>query len=129
MEKLKFRMFTWPENPEHFSIAAIREPRYIVNADGSLTYQELGPLCRVISGRGVFCGTDAVDDFNALAVIMATGTLGELVHPVWGTMNAYFTELTLEQESREDYVVYSFVFREANEDGSIPALPDTEETE
>lgn len=126
MDKLKFRMFTWPENPEYFSIEAVREPKYTTDFDGTLTYEGLGPLCRVISGRGVFCGVDAVDDFNALAVLMANGELGELVHPVWGTSKVYLTELKLEQESREDYVVYSFTFREANEDGSIPKLPDQE---
>lgn len=125
MDKLKFRMFTWPENPETFQIRAFREPQYTQNGDGTLNFEGLASLCRVITGSGVFCGADAVDDFNALAVIMATGTLGELVHPVWGTINAYFTGLNLEQESREDYVVYSFEFREANEDGTIPPLPDT----
>lgn len=124
MEKLKYRMFTWPENPERFEIQAVREPKYTLNSDGTLTYEGLGPLCRVITGGGVFCGVDAVDDFNALQVILANGQLGELVHPVWGTISAYFTELNLAQESRADYVVYSFVFREANEDGAIPPLPD-----
>ena len=96
----------------------------MINSDGTVSYERLAPMCRVISGDGVFCGVDAVDDFNALAVLLATGTMGELVHPVWGTMRAYFTELKLDEESRPDFVRYSFVFREANEDGSIPALPD-----
>lgn len=124
MEKMKFRMFTWPENPEYFSIEAIREPEYVQEQDGSLTYQGLAQICRVITGRGVFCGAEAVEDFNALAVIMATGTPGELFHPVWGTMQACFTELKLEQESRPDYVMYSFTFRETNKDGAIPLLPE-----
>lgn len=124
MEKMKFRMFTWPENPEYYSVETLREPRYTEEADGTLTYHSLGPMCRVIRGNGVFCGPEAAEEFNALAVILATGEMGELAHPVWGTVNAYFTELKLEQESRADYVAYSFVFREANQDGSIPPLPE-----
>ena len=35
-----------------------------------------------------------------------------LFHPVWMTTNAYFTELKLMQEPTENYVAYSFAFRE-----------------
>ena len=127
MEKLKYKVWTWPENPETFQIQAVREPQYTVAEDGTVTYQGLGPLCRVISGSGVFHGPEAVSSFNALAVIMANGTVGELVHPQWGTIKAYFTGLNLEQDSRENYIAYSFSFREADEKGVIPPLPDYEE--
>lgn len=127
MDKLKYKVWTWPENPETFQIQAVREPQYTVAEDGTVTYQGLGPLCRVISGRGVFQGPEAVSHFNALSVIMANGTVGELVHPQWGTIQAYFTGLILEQDSRENYIAYSFSFREADEKGVIPPLPDYEE--
>lgn len=127
MEKMKFRMFTWPENPETFRIKAVREPLYTINGDGTLTYDGLAPLCRVVTGSGVFWGENAVDSFNSLAVLMANGAVGDLVHPVWGTMNGYLIGLDMQQDSREDFVAYTFEFREANEDGSIPALPGTEE--
>lgn len=125
--KLKFRMFTWPENPETFGIEAVREPLYTINADGTITYDGLAPLCRVVTGRGAFYGEYAAQSFNALAVLMAHGEAGELVHPIWGTMNAYLIELNMTQESREDYVAYTFAFREASEDGTIPPLPGIEE--
>lgn len=127
MEKLKFRMFTWPENPETFHIEAVMEPQYTIADDGTISYTGMGPLCRIISGKGVFHGSSAAEKFNALSVIMATATAGELVHPVWGTINAYLTGLTMEQESREDCIAYTFTFREADESGKIPALPDTSE--
>lgn len=127
MDKMKFMMFTWPENPEHFQIYASRLPKYTQESDGTYTFEGLEPFCRVISGSGVFCGEDAVASFNALAVIMATGSVGELSHPVWGKSNAYLTELTLDQESRPDYVAYSFVFRETDELGTVPRLPERED--
>lgn len=126
MNKMKYKVWTWPENPETFRIEAVREPLYTIAGDGTISYQGLGPMCRIFSGKGVFQGVDAVDDFNALAVMMANGTVGDLVHPVWGTMKAYLTELTMEEESREDYIVYTFAFREADEDGGIPKLPDNQ---
>ena len=122
MNKLKFLYFTWPENPETFEIRAIREPMYEIAADNTITYKGLGPMCREIRGSGVFQGPKAYEHFNALAVIMPTGKAGELVHPVWGTISAYLVELNLLQESRENYVAYTFKFREANESGMIPPM-------
>ena len=124
MKKLKYKIWTWPENPESFQIEAVREPLYTIAQDGTITYQGLGPLCRVISGRGVFQGPEAREHFNALSVIMANGTVGELVHPEWGTIQAYFTGLKMEQDCREMYIPYSFTFREADEKGMIPPLPE-----
>ena len=125
MDKMKYRTFTFPENPETFGIEAVMEPEYAVAEDGTISYTGMGPLCRIISGSGVFQGADAQQNFNALSVIMATAKVGELVHPVWGTMQACLTELVMKQESRENFVAYSFVFREADESGEIPRLPES----
>ncbi len=124
MDKISFRMFKWPQNPEVFEIYASREPQYQTGTDGLIQYTGLGPLCRTIKARGVFQGPSAHSRFNALSVIMATGSVGDLVHPIWGTISAYITQLNMEQDSRENYVAYSIVFREANESGEIPHLPD-----
>lgn len=127
MEKMKFKFWNWPENPEEFRIEAVREPMYTIGEDGTISYIGLGPLCRVITGSGVFQGPDAVDNLNSLSVLLASGTVGELVHPLWGTMKAYLTGVNLEQGSRPDYIAYSFSFREADESGMIPPLPEPEE--
>ena len=128
MDKMKFRMFRWPENPEQFGIRMVCEPLYELNSIGQYDYTGMGPMCRVYTGSGVFFGTDAVEWFNALQVMMSTRTPGELVHPVWGTADVvYLTQLQMDQESRPDYIKYSFTFREADEKGSIPWLPEYEE--
>lgn len=121
--KMKFRMFQWPVNPERFGIRSVCAPEYMENDRGGYDYTGIGPMCRVFTGGGVFCGADAVEMFNALAVIMATRTGGELYHPTWGTTTAILTELKMTQESRPDYIEYSFTFRETDEDGTIPKLP------
>lgn len=125
--KMKFMMFTWDHNPEEFRIEAYCQPEYTVNELGVYEYVGLGPMCRVISGRGVFSGPDANQNFNALAVIMAMRKPGELVMPVWGTIQACLTELKLEHGSRPEHVVYSFVFRETDDIGGIPRLPEIDE--
>ena len=124
MEAMKYKVFVWPENPETFEISVIRSPQYTISELGDYKYAGLGPLCRVIRGSGVFRGEYAYENFNALQVLMANGVAGELVHPIWGTMSAFLTGLEMKSESRKGYVEYSFTFREADESGSIPALPE-----
>lgn len=124
MQKLKFERFTWQQNPEVFQVDAEMEPLYTIGPDGSISYKGLGPLCRVIRGNGVFQGSEAVKYFNALSAYMATKVFGKLVHPIWGTFQVYLVQLKMEQCSREDYIEYSFVFREADSSGMIPMLPD-----
>lgn len=126
-DKMKFMMFTWMENPEEFRIHAVCIPEYTENDVGGYNYTGLTPMIRVFTGRGVFTGPMAHENFNALAVIMAARRNGELYHPVWGSTTAYLTELTMQQESRYQYIVYTFTFRETDEYGSIPRLPDYEE--
>ena len=123
MDKMRFRMFRWNENPEEFGIYMVLEPLYQINDIGQYDYLGLGPMCRIYTGKGVFTGPDAVQQFNGLQVLMATRVGGELYHPVWGTGNAYLTELKMTQESRPDYIEYSFTFRETDERGGIPHLP------
>ena len=77
-------------------------------------------------GAGVLRGPDAVQQFNGLAVLMAVRERGELYHPVWGTTSAMLTELEMSQNSRPDYIEYSFTFRETDEMGMIPKLPEIE---
>ncbi len=120
MNKLKFKTFTWPENPERFSIYCLREPVYVTLEDKSVAFSSMGPLKRTISGSGAFVGSNAYTNFTALAALAQQTTPGQLIHPTWGTISAYLTELTLTQEPKENYVAYTFTFREANSSGAIP---------
>lgn len=128
MDKLKYKTFTWPNNPAHCHVEASREPRY--NPE-TKAFSGLGPVCRTITGSGAFFGVNAYTQFKALAVLLGESTAGTLNHPIWGSCTAFFTELTLEQEPREGYVAYTFTFREADSTGGIPkaaAAPVTAES-
>lgn len=126
MNPMKFKSFVWPGNPETFHIRAVREPLYTISDSNVYVYQGLGPMCRIISGSGVFCGEYAVQNYNTLQVLMNNGVAGQLTHPLWGTLTVFLTELTMDMDSREDYIIYSFTFREADENGTIPPLPKEE---
>ena len=124
MAKMKYKTFTWMEPPEILKIRVVRSPEYVIDSNGQFNYTGLSPLCRIISGSGVFRGQYAYEDFNALQVMLATGTAGELEHSTWGKISCFLTEVEMAQDCRDDYVEYSFVFREADESGAIPALPE-----
>lgn len=123
MDQMKYKEFVWLENPETFRIQAVREPQYTINDLGDYDYTGLGPMCRIISGSGVFRGEYAYENYNTLQVMMTNGVAGELVHPLWGEIPAFLTKLEMTNGSREGYVAYSFTFREADENGGIPQLP------
>lgn len=120
MEKLKFRDFVWPQNPTEYRQQYLQKPVYEKNAAGETEFQGLSPLKRTITGSGVFSGGAAYDSFQALAALCGLTEPGTLVHPVWGSVSAYLTELNMEQSARGEYVEYSFTFQVADDQGAIP---------
>lgn len=121
MEKMSFKTFVWPQNPHTYREEYLREPIYLKNDLGYTVFDSMGAMRRTITGKGVFFGDTAFASFRALAALFADKTTGTLNHPVWGNRNVWFTALELTQEPRENYVSYSFTFREADSNGVIPA--------
>lgn len=120
MDKLSFKGFTWPTNPESYREDFVREPVYTKEEDGTTSFTGMGPAKRVITGNGAFFGTDAVTNYAKLAALFLETTKGLLTHPLLGDRTVYFTGLTVTQSPRSDYVAYSFEFTEADADGAIP---------
>ena len=120
MEKMQFKTFVWPVNPETYSEEALRDARYEKDRNDNQIFQGLGPLKRVITGSGAFSGSGAYESFSQLATLLEQADSGILIHPVWGSRNVFFTRLELTQEPRENYVAYRFEFRQADGNGHIP---------
>lgn len=120
MEKLIFKDFEWPQNPEYFRQNFVREPVYIRVEDGEPVFSGMGPLKRTITGSGAFVGEAAYRNFRTLIDLCDDKSAGTLRHPVWGEANVYLVELEMAQEPRADYVAYSFKFQEADSEGAIP---------
>lgn len=120
MNKLVYKEYVWPQNPDHYQQDYLREPVYEKNELGETVFTGMGPMKRTISGSGVFFGETAYTDFLALAKVFEDSTSGSLVHPAFGTYRCFFTELRLTQEPKSNYVAYRFEFREADADGNIP---------
>ena len=120
MDKLSFKTFTWPVNPEIYHEDFVRDAQYAKTDDGDTVFSGMGPMKRVITGSGAFFGADAYTNFNRLAALFAEGTRGLLTHPVCGNRTVYFTKLQMKQSPKSDYVAYSFEFTESDSEGVIP---------
>lgn len=120
MTKMSFGNFTWPNNPEQYEEVCVREPVYISLEDGTQEFAGMGPVKRTMTGSGAFFGSNAYANFKTLLGQLNLQEAATLTHPVWGTRKAFLTELESKMEPMENYVAYSFVFREADSSGEIP---------
>ena len=119
MSHLKFKEFTWPNDPHTYQETLSREPMYATQ-NGTTSYTGMSSSHRVITGSGVFFGTSAYSDFRDLLAVAEENSAGDLIHPLWGQRHCYFTKLELIQEPRENFVSYRFEFTQARSDGTVP---------
>lgn len=109
---MRFKDFTWPHNPEVYTVEYRRQIAVHQAPFGPCVMQELGSAYRVLKGEGVFAGADAYRQFRRLAEVFQEEGPGLLVHPVWPAERAYFAMLEAAEEPLPDYVRYRFEFWE-----------------
>ena len=109
---MRYKDYTWPHNPETYSVEYRRQVVVHKVPFGQYVLQDVGETCRIFQGEGTFAGPDAYEQFQALSEVFAQGGAGLLVHPIWRTTSAYFISLKLEEKPLPDYVHYSFAFWE-----------------
>ena len=100
MLRMRFGSFVWPNNPRTYTISCKRQTAVHKVPMGGFVVQDLGRTATVMKGEGEFFGADAYSTFLELLAVFQKGGRGTLVHPVWQTAGAYFTELELTQEPR-----------------------------
>lgn len=122
LASMQFKEFVWPHNPRVYSIDFRREIALHKLPFGRYQLQNLGQTRRVMQGEGEFVGPFAYRDFKRLASLFYEETPGALIHPIWQSAKAYFVELSLREEPREDYVQYRFAFWECPETTLGPSL-------
>ena len=109
---MRFKDFTWPHNPEVYSVEHRRRIAVHQVPFGGCVMQELGGSYRVLKGEGAFVGKDAYAQFKTLAEVFQQEGPGLLVHPVWPAERAYFASLEAVEEPLPDFVRYRFEFWE-----------------
>ena len=128
---MRFKDYTWPHNPEIYTVENRRRVAVHQVPFGSCVFQELGGTYRILRGEGEFSGADAYDQFRRLEAVFQEDGPGQLVHPVWKIQRAYFVSLQAAEKPLPDYVRYSFEFWEdrggydggLTESGGAPLLP------
>lgn len=131
---MRYKEFTWPYNPEIYSVEYRRQVAAHKVPFGRCVLQDLGCTYRILRGEGTFAGNDAYHRFRQLAEVFQEDGPGLLVHPVWQAERAYFVELKAIEKPLPDYVRYSFTFWEdwdgydggltENDDGGALSRPD-----
>lgn len=119
MDKLKYKTFTFPENPETMEIQFVRPVLFERKTDGTVEYYGLGRGCRTLTGSGAFFGPQAYRNFILLSNLLYDGQPGTLELPILQNWSAYLTQVEATQTPTETYVAYRFTFREADENGNI----------
>lgn len=120
---MRYKSFVWPHNPKTYAVQYRRKTAAHQVPQGLYVLQEIGPCARMMTGEGEFFGKGAYETFQALAAVFEEKGSGRLEHPVWKPTQAFFTELELLQQPREDYVAYRFTFEEdAGEEGGMQLL-------
>lgn len=112
LSSMRYKSFVWPHNPRVYTISFQRNMALHKVPFGRYRLQGLGMTRRVMKGEGEFAGEDAYRQIQALSGVFYENTPGVLVHPLWNTTSAWFVNLELVQEPREDYVKYRFEFWE-----------------
>ena len=121
---MRYKDYIWPSNPGSYRISFRRVVAEHKLPFGRSVTQDLGQVCRVLEGEGEFAGEGAYEEFKRLATVFYGGGAGVLVHPVWMTTRAYFTELEVVQEPLPDYVRYRFSFWEdSTASGGLVEVP------
>ena len=119
MEKLKFKDFTFPENPETMSIQFVRPVLFERKTDGTVEFYGLGPGCRTLTGSGAFFGPLAYTRIITLSNMVYDSEPGTLELPILQDWSAYLTQVEATQTPTENYVAYRFTFREADAKGRV----------
>ena len=115
---MRYKDYIWPSNPGSYRISFRRVVAEHKLPFGRSVTQDLGQVCRVLEGEGEFAGEGAYEEFKRLATVFYGEGAGVLVHPVWMTTRAYFTELEVVQEPVPDYVRYRVAFGAAGTAGA-----------
>ena len=121
---MRYKGYTWPHNPETYSVTWQRTIAAGKIPFGGNCMQDLGTAYRVMRGEGTFAGPGAYEEFRKLAAVFYEDGPGLLTHPVWQTASAYFVSLELAEKPLPDYVRYTFEFWESGQTSAkLTAVP------
>lgn len=111
---MKFKTFTWPNDPRTCRLQAQRATSLHKYPGGSYRLEDLGVKGRVLTGEGEFFGNMAYSYMDQLIRVYEEPGEGVLIHPLILLRKMMFTELEILEEPRAWYVAYRFTFTECD---------------
>jgi len=112
MMQMKFKDFTWKNNPVELVMGLARNIKEIVIPYVGTKTDDMGEIKRKVSGRGYFTGEVCMEEFNRLQKTFQEGGAGSLHLPGQMPFAAVMQELKFIGVQGENIVEYSFLFKE-----------------
>lgn len=112
MMGMRFREFTWQNNPVSLRVSNARNVEEISVPYGESRAEELGSRRRKVTGEGYFSGEDCMEQWDKLQAAFAQKGPGMLQLPGVSPFLALMDSLELIGAQGKDLVRYSFSFTE-----------------
>ena len=109
---MKFKSFTWPNNPSSIELISKNNVKEIQVPYSGCVLQNFGLYPRRITGKGEFFGKASSENFSDLQTLFKEGGEGMLNIPGIEPMQAVFKKLVMLEKSSPDNIEYEFEFVE-----------------
>lgn len=110
--KLRFKGYELSYNPKSLSLKKERNLLQLNSPLSGNIIQDLGFNAAVITGEGVFYGSDAKKQYDLLYSLFLNGKSEVLHIPGYKPFYAYFTSISSSRKAGADILSYSFKFIE-----------------
>ncbi len=113
---MQFKSFIWPDNPAQVEVKEERRIQTRLIPFSQENSENLGMLCRRVSGKGHFTGDSGLQNFRSLEAVFHEGSAGSLQLPGLLPFRAVMESLTLIGNAGSRAIEYTFSFVEQKEE-------------
>lgn len=111
---MSYKQFVWPNNPHTLTYASADGQQTVALLSGNSRVLPGAASPRIVRGEGAFYGREAQVQMNRLEQVFLEQGPGVLFLPNRRPMRAWFTELTVLEQTKKDTVAYQILFTEEN---------------
>lgn len=113
--KMSFKDFYWDNNPEKLEISISDKLNTSLYPKWKNSVSFVAEHPKIVTGEGVFFGSDSYTKINMLEQVFDEKTPGQLFMPSMKPMKAFFNKLEIIGEPKKDCIRYAFTFTESEE--------------
>lgn len=112
VSKIRYKDFLWEHNPKTLKVTTEQQLCQKIIPNGNAVVQDIGAKSRVVTGTGMLCGSDCLEQYNDLLELQSKKGSGILSLPNTKPFYAFFKSIELACEPTPDLVTYNFQFIE-----------------